>query len=104
MSRLHRIGNAIAVRTRGNTARPGDAVTIGIRPEHFLDAGGTMLTASAQVVEQLGGVSYVYATGNNGAKITIQQKGHSAIPAGAEVSIGVDPAACLAFDAAGQRL
>ena len=82
----------------------GDTVTLGIRPEHFLDAGGSLLTATAQVVEQLGGVSYVYATGRNGAKITIQQKGHSAIPAGAEVNVGVDPAACLAFDASGLRL
>jgi lactose/L-arabinose transport system ATP-binding protein len=97
-------GSPIPVRTRGTTAKAGDSVTLGIRPEHFLDAGGTALTATAQVVEQLGGVSYVYATGSNGAKITIQQKGHSSIPAGAEVSIGVDPAACLAFDAAGLRL
>ena len=85
-------------------AKVGDSVTLGIRPEHFVETGDTMLTATAQVVEQLGGVSYVYATGRNGAKITIQQKGHSAIPAGAEVHIGLDPAACLAFDAAGLRL
>ena len=56
------------------------------------------------VVEQLGGVSYVYATGRGEAKITIQQKGHSRIPAGAEVTIGLDPVACLAFDGAGLRL
>jgi lactose/L-arabinose transport system ATP-binding protein len=97
-------GSPIVVRTRGSAAKIGDTVTLGIRPEHFLDVGGTVLTATAQVVEQLGGVSYVYATGRNGAKITIQQKGHSAIPAGAEVNIGIDPAACLAFDASGLRL
>jgi lactose/L-arabinose transport system ATP-binding protein len=97
-------GSPVVVRIRGSVAKVGDTVTLGIRPEHFVETGGTMLTATAQVVEQLGGVSYVYATGRNGAKITIQQKGHSGIPAGAEVSIGVDPAACLAFDAAGLRL
>jgi lactose/L-arabinose transport system ATP-binding protein len=98
-------GSPIVVRTRGTAAKAGDAVTLGIRPEHFLEAGGnTTLSATAQVVEQLGGVSYVYATGRNGAKITIQQKGHSAIPAGAVVNIGIDPAACLAFDASGLRL
>ncbi|HEV7346568.1 MAG TPA: sn-glycerol-3-phosphate ABC transporter ATP-binding protein UgpC [Devosia sp.] len=96
-------GQLIIVRTR-TAARVGDAVTLGIRPEHFLDTGGTMLSATAQVVEQLGGVSYVYAAGRNGAKITIQQKGHSSIPDGAVIDVGVDPAACLAFDAAGLRL
>jgi lactose/L-arabinose transport system ATP-binding protein len=97
-------GSPVHVRVRGSSAKVGDKVTLGIRPEHFLDAGGTMLTATAQVVEQLGGVSYVYATGRNEARITIQQKGHSSIPDGAEVSVGIDPAACLAFDAAGLRL
>jgi lactose/L-arabinose transport system ATP-binding protein len=78
----------------------------GNRPAHFIDAEAApaRLTGRAHVVEQLGGVSYVYANGRNGAKITIQQKGHSAIPAGAEVSVGLDPAACLAFDAQGLRL
>ena len=97
-------GNTIAVRLRGNTAKPGDAVTVGIRPEHFIDDTSTSLTATAQVVEQLGGVSYVYATGRNEAKVTIQQKGHSRIPAGSAITIGIDPAACLAFDSAGLRL
>jgi lactose/L-arabinose transport system ATP-binding protein len=94
----------ITVRTRGS-ATVGSRVTLGIRPEHFLDANqGTGLTANAQVVEQLGGVSYVYATGANGAKITIQQKGHSHIPPGSDVQVGIDPAQCMAFGSDGQRL
>ena len=97
-------GNPLAVRTRGTTAKVGDVVTLGVRPEHFAETGGTALKAIAQVVEQLGGVSYVYASGRNDARITIQQKGHSRIPAGSEVTVGLDPATCLAFDAAGLRL
>jgi lactose/L-arabinose transport system ATP-binding protein len=97
-------GSPVVVRTRGSSAKVGDVVTLGIRPEHFIEEGGTALSATAQVVEQLGGVSYVYATGRGESKITIQQKGHSRIPAGAQVTIGLDPAACLAFDAAGLRL
>ena len=94
----------IPVRLRG-TAKAGETVTLGVRPEHFIeDTSGPHLTASAQVVEQLGGVSCVYATGRNDTKITIQQKGHSRIPAGAEVVVGIDPALCLAFDAEGRRL
>ena len=54
-------------------------------------------------VEQLGGFSYVYASPGP-AEITVQQKGHSAIPGGAEVSFGLDPAACLLFDGEGKRV
>src|SRR5690606_6502360 len=68
---------AFKVRRRGDGGEVGDTIRVGIRPEHFTDADtdGPRLTAKAQVVEQLGGVSYVYAVGNDGqTKITIQQK------------------------------
>ncbi len=98
------VASPVPVRTRG-IAQAGTRVTLGIRPEHFIEAGsGPTLTATSQVVEQLGGVSYVYATATDGTKITIQQKGHSRIPAGADLTIGIDPELCLAFDEAGQRL
>ena len=78
-----------------------------MRPEHFAEAapGGPTLTATAQVVEQLGGVSYVYAVGRDGeTKVTIQQKGHSRIANGAPITVGIEPGALLAFDEAGLRL
>jgi lactose/L-arabinose transport system ATP-binding protein len=58
-------GNIVTVRRRGTGGEVGDKVTLGMRPEHFVEAGGAAatLTATARVVEQLGGVSYVYATG-----------------------------------------
>ena len=84
----------------------GEAVTVGIRPEHFVEAGAApvQLLARAQVVEQLGGVSYVYAASESGAQITVQQRGHSQMANGAAVEFGVDPATVLMFDAEGQRL
>jgi lactose/L-arabinose transport system ATP-binding protein len=98
---------ALEVRRRGSGGTVGQAVSVGIRPEHFADAalGGSTLTATAQVVEQLGGVSYVYAVGKDGeTKLTIQQKGHSAIPDGAPITVGIEPDAALAFDSDGQRI
>ena len=81
-------------------------VTIGIRPEHFIDAAGApaKLTARAQVVEQLGGVSYVYAASETGAQVTVQQRGHSAMAIDTMVDLGIDPKACLLFDEGGKRL
>jgi lactose/L-arabinose transport system ATP-binding protein len=96
----------IAVHTRSDRAKPGDKVSVGIRPEHFVDANSAAATlaARAQVIEQLGGVSYVYGLGANGAQVTVQQKGHSRMAAESEVHFGVDPAVCLLFDATGGRI
>ena len=99
-------GPALPVKLRGTNASVGDKVTYGVRPEHFVEAAsaGPFVTATAQVVEQLGGVSYVYASGSNGVQLTVQQKGHSRVPAGAEVKVGIDPATSLLFGADGARI
>jgi lactose/L-arabinose transport system ATP-binding protein len=99
--------SAIEVRRRGSGGKVGETITVGIRPEHFTNesVSAAALTATAQVVEQLGGVSYVYALGRDGeTKVTIQQKGHSRITSGAPISVGIESGATLAFDANGKRL
>ena len=97
----------LIVPRRGSGGVAGQKVSVGIRPEHFAEAGagGPSLTARAQVVEQLGGVSFVYAVGTDGhSKITIQQKGHSRIADGAPITVGIESGAALAFDEAGLRI
>jgi len=97
---------AFRVRTRSDRARPGDKVQVGIRPEHFVEAEGAAarLTGRAQVVEQLGGVSYVYAASDSGAQLTVQQRGHSAMETGTAVEFGIEPGTTLLFDADGKRI
>ncbi|MNW20421.1 hypothetical protein D3C71_2208160 [compost metagenome] len=57
------------------------------------------------MIEQLGGVSYVYAVGRDGqTKVTIQQKGHARIAAGAPITVGIEHGAVLAFGQDGLRL
>ena len=99
-------GLTFGVGTRGSTAKAGDKASVGIRPEHFVDAAvaSVKLSARAQVIEQLGGVSYVYAAGADGTQITVQQRGHSSMATESTVEFGVDPKTCLLFDTAGQRL
>ncbi|HWV20556.1 MAG TPA: sn-glycerol-3-phosphate ABC transporter ATP-binding protein UgpC [Devosia sp.] len=98
---------ALLVKRRGQGGAVGDRINVGIRPEHFADAGlgGPVLTATAQVIEQLGGVSYVYGVGTDGeTKVTIQQKGHSRVAAGAPIAVGIEPDAALAFGLDGLRI
>ena len=96
----------LKVRTRTGRAKPGDKVQVGIRPEHFVDAAGApvKLTGRAQVVEQLGGVSHIYAAGEGGAQLTVQQRGHSSMATDTMVEFGVDPRTTLLFDADGRRI
>ena len=96
----------LRVRTRSNRAKPGDKVSVGVRPEHFVDAASApvKLTGRAQVVEQLGGVSYIYAVGEGGAQLTVQQRGHSNMATDTTVEFGVDPKTMLLFDAGGRRI
>ncbi len=91
---------------RSDRARPGDRTLVGVRPEHFVPAGeaATRIVAEAQVVEQLGGVSYVYASDEGEAQITVQQHGHSRMENGSRVEFGIDPSTTLLFDKAGERL
>ncbi len=87
---------------KDSAARPGSQ-----RTEHFIEAqaGSPTLTATAQVIEQLGGVSYVYALATDGeTKITIQQKGHSRVAGGMLVTVGIKDGAALAFDPKGLRI
>ena len=98
---------ALQVRRRGQRGGVGDTVSVGIRPEHFAEpgTGGPTIKAKAQVVEQLGGVSYVYAVGRDDeTKLTIQQKGHSRISNGSTIEVSIEPGAALVFDGVGLRL
>jgi ABC-type sugar transport system ATPase subunit len=68
-------------------AQAGTAVTIGVRPEHvtLTDTGGWPVTV--EVVEQLGGVSYIYARLPSGDRLTIQSAGQTTLGPGAATHV-----------------
>jgi ABC-type sugar transport system ATPase subunit len=97
-----RSGNAVAVDDMPALAVPaaaetsdGERVTLGVRPEHlgFVDAGG--LPGTVDIVEQMGGESYVYVTLANGARLTVRRPGQTELRAGDAVRIGIEGAAHL---------
>jgi ABC-type sugar transport system ATPase subunit len=73
----------------------GEAVALGVRPEHlgFTDEGG--LPGSVDLVEQMGGESYVYVTLANGARVTVRRPGQTPLHAGAAVQVGIEGVAHL---------
>ena len=101
------LGNVkIDVSTRDRTPGKGEAVKVGIRPEHFIEAKGAKhkFKAPTTVVEQLGGNSFLYLNVGGNAPLTIEQKGHSSVTDGQIAEIGIDPTAAMLFGQDGLRI
>ncbi|MEO0546038.1 MAG: sn-glycerol-3-phosphate ABC transporter ATP-binding protein UgpC [Pseudomonadota bacterium] len=96
----------MTVATRDRTPKIGEELEIGLRPEHFVAVGDSKLTfkAPTTVVEQLGGVSYLYLNIGAGEPLTVEQKGHTAVRDGQIAEVGVDPDRAMLFDADGLRV
>jgi lactose/L-arabinose transport system ATP-binding protein len=88
----------------GVTAPAGTKVTVGIRPEHFNEAGSARLKFDTDIVEHLGGESFIYAHNRTGQRVVIKATGVRELQSGQPVAPAFDPASALLFDADGLRL
>jgi lactose/L-arabinose transport system ATP-binding protein len=89
----------------GGSPKMGDEVILGVRPEHFHAKGKTKMEVEVEVVENLGGTTYVYTKANGADALTIEMKGERSVREGAPLKTGFDPAKAFLFDAAsGRRL
>ncbi|MEV8467586.1 sn-glycerol-3-phosphate ABC transporter ATP-binding protein UgpC [Fluviibacterium sp. DFM31] len=77
----------------------GQAVKLGLRPEHFEPEGAIRAALKIDVIENLGGVSYAYSTSDGDAHpVIVEMRGKSRPGEGGQMTIGFDPASVLAFD------
>jgi multiple sugar transport system ATP-binding protein len=85
-------------------AKPGDRVTLGLRPEHITRVPGiNRLTAQVTFVESLGSVTYAYcAFPGVQEDLTCELNGMVRVNAGDTLELGVEPERCYLFNAAGQ--
>ena len=85
---------------------PGSGeVRLGIRPEHFLiDGAEKAISAKIDVVENLGGTRYLYATTPSGESLVIEARDQTGIKAGDTVPLGFRPDRAMTFSTAGERL
>ncbi|EKK5242045.1 sn-glycerol-3-phosphate ABC transporter ATP-binding protein UgpC [Cronobacter sakazakii] len=86
--------------------KPGDAVTLGIRPEH-LSTGAqaeASLTFNCEVVERLGNNTYLFGQcyGHDNVKILLPGDVH--FSPWQAVEVGFNPRDCMVFDADGLRI
>ena len=88
------------------TPSAGASVRLGIRPEHIAMANGAdfKINLRAEVTEQLGGESYIYADSQSGERLVVQQQGYSAVKAGEDVAFTFDAEQAYLFDQEGLRI
>ncbi|MCR8725588.1 ABC transporter ATP-binding protein [Frigidibacter sp. ROC022] len=71
--------------------RPGQPITLGVRPEDLIAAAPdeALLSGEAQITEQLGGETYVYISLSDGSMITVEIKGQAGVKAGERLDLAI---------------
>jgi multiple sugar transport system ATP-binding protein len=91
----------LQVFANGETLRPDQAVTLGIRPEHLEPAASNgaiqQITRSVSLVEQLGEHSYLHLDQPGGAVLIAKAPGDRTPRQGENVAFNVPPASCHLF-------
>ncbi|HLX03041.1 MAG TPA: sn-glycerol-3-phosphate ABC transporter ATP-binding protein UgpC [Trinickia sp.] len=101
-------GETMRVAVGGETLRPGQAVTLGVRPEHLeltgdaaSDArpqtGAAVLTRTVSLVEQLGEHSYVHLDQPGGAALIAKAPGDTRLMHGDTARFAAQAASCHLF-------
>lgn len=105
------VRNAAAVTSFGLSApvkasEEGNAVTIGIRPEHFVVGGEDEhpLAARVELVERLGEISHLHMSMSSCELIIAEWRGRNAPAIGDRLSLSVEPSNLHLFDAKGVRI
>ncbi|MEL7215421.1 MAG: sn-glycerol-3-phosphate ABC transporter ATP-binding protein UgpC [Pseudomonadota bacterium] len=93
---LPAIGQSDVASPVNASAHEGQSVTVGLRPQDIdITAEGPL---TVDIIENLGGVSYVYLDAPTGERIIAEVKGGEAPTRGATVGIAFDPARLYLFD------
>ena len=87
-------------------ARPGDAVTVGLRAEHVQENAGAGATFDGvvNIVEHLGEANFIYLTLQNGQDLVLRGDGDKQLEIGAALTVSAASSAFHVFDAAGRAL
>ncbi len=94
----------MAIPIGGASAKAGDSVTLGIRPEHLGEGArhGMVLTGTVDAVEHLGEASYVHVRRDDGTVLTARSPGDSQAEIGSKVAVSTDIDHLHLFDAEGK--
>ena len=97
-------GARLRVPAQGGAATPGEAVTLGVRPESLRPDDGGALAGEVRLVERLGGLTLLHVSLADGRDVIVQIEGSDGSRAHQPVRLAVDAAACHLFDGSGAAL
>ena len=97
-------GSRVEVAAQPGTAKAGDTVTLGVRPEMLRPEPGGALAGDVKLVERLGGLTLLHVGLKDGTDVTVQLDGSDGTKAHQAIHLAFDPSACHLFDSAGQSL
>ncbi|MDP4301030.1 ABC transporter ATP-binding protein [Leptothrix discophora] len=99
-------GEQVTAAVDARAAKPGDVISLGIRPEHLLtgnEGAGAALHASVRQLERLGDSSMLYLDiAADAPMATLRVEGHSGAHAGDQITLRVRAEHCHLFDSNGQ--
>lgn len=90
-------GETLALPDTGFSQKPGEPVTLGIRPNHLRQAEDG-IGIDVKSVEQLGGESYVYGAMGDGAALTLHLPGQTDIAVGDQLLVAPQTSEIHLFD------
>ena len=99
-------GQTVRLSRQLGSIKPGEAVTLGARPEHInvSDRGLALGQAHVDLVEHLGGQTILYTTLQGGQTLTVALEDQQPIRSGETVNIRIDPDRCHLFGPDGTTL
>ncbi|HEV7278284.1 MAG TPA: sn-glycerol-3-phosphate ABC transporter ATP-binding protein UgpC [Devosiaceae bacterium] len=97
-------GQSIPLGTLSRKLEDGKTLVAGLRPEHFNPGGKAKLAVTAEIVEHLGGETFVYAGHGGREVLTVRVQEGRDFKTGDKFEAEFDPSRLLFFDADGHRL
>jgi ABC-type sugar transport system ATPase subunit len=92
-------GTQIVIAANTTNAAAGSAVTVGMRPEDLSGSGGdSSLNLKVDVLEQLGGTTFVYGHCAGMDNFVVERPGSEVIGMGADLTISINADRCYLFD------
>ena len=91
-------GEQVRLPDTGFAQRPGQSVTLGIRPNELQPADTGTIQLEVRAVEQLGSDSYLYGSLSDGTRLTVHNPGQTGVHEGEKVPLSFAESAVHLFD------
>lgn len=95
---------SVTLPSLGKKLSDGTKITLGVRPESFSTDGTVSLTLTVEIVENLGGETFAYASQGNSGVITIATGRQRGVKSGDVLDARFDPENALMFNDDGVRI